>query len=54
MNEVPVVSAIIPCLDEETAIGKVVTTVLALANVSKVYPGPAPVTAVDRSILSKA
>ena len=29
VNEVPVVSAIIPCLDEETSIGKVVTTVLA-------------------------
>ncbi|HTF76874.1 MAG TPA: glycosyltransferase [Bradyrhizobium sp.] len=35
MNEVPVVSAIIPCLDEETSIGKVVTTVLA-QNVSEV------------------
>ncbi|HXQ03557.1 MAG TPA: glycosyltransferase, partial [Bradyrhizobium sp.] len=31
----PVVSAIIPCLDEETAIGEVVTTVLA-QNVSEV------------------
>ena len=29
MNEVPIVSAIIPCLDEEAAIGEVVTTVLA-------------------------
>jgi glycosyltransferase involved in cell wall biosynthesis len=29
MNEVAVVSAIIPCLDEETAIGPVVTAVLA-------------------------
>jgi glycosyltransferase involved in cell wall biosynthesis len=35
VNEVPVVSAIIPCLDEEAAIGKVVTTVLA-QNVSEV------------------
>jgi len=29
VNEVPIVSAIIPCLDEEAAIGEVVTTVLA-------------------------
>jgi glycosyltransferase involved in cell wall biosynthesis len=29
VNEVPVVSAIIPCLDEEAAIGQVVTAVLA-------------------------
>ena len=29
MNDPPVVSAIIPCLDEETAIGEVVTAVLA-------------------------
>src|ERR1700720_1731046 len=35
MNEVTVVSAIIPCLDEETAIGQVVTAVLK-QNVSEV------------------
>ncbi len=35
VNEVTVVSAIIPCLDEETAIGQVVTAVLA-QNVSEV------------------
>src|SRR5437762_14269477 len=35
VNEVAVVSAIIPCLDEETAIGQVVTAVLA-QNVSEV------------------
>ena len=35
MKEVAVVSAIIPCLDEETAIGQVVTAVLA-QNVSEV------------------
>jgi len=35
MNEVPIVSAIIPCLDEETAIGQVVAAVLK-QNVSEV------------------
>ena len=35
MTDPPVVSVIIPCLDEETAIGKVVTAVLA-ENVSEV------------------
>ena len=35
MNIVPVVSAIIPCLDEETAIGRVVTAVLA-QNVNEI------------------
>jgi glycosyltransferase involved in cell wall biosynthesis len=35
VNEVTIVSAIIPCLDEETAIGQVVTAVLA-QNVSEV------------------
>jgi glycosyltransferase involved in cell wall biosynthesis len=35
VNEVTVVSAIIPCLDEETAVGQVVTAVLA-QNVSEV------------------
>jgi glycosyltransferase involved in cell wall biosynthesis len=35
VNSPPVVSAIIPCLDEETAIGKVVTAVLA-QNVNEV------------------
>jgi glycosyltransferase involved in cell wall biosynthesis len=35
VNEVPVVSAIIPCLDEEAAIGQVVTAVLA-QNVNEV------------------
>ena len=35
VNEVTVVSAIIPCLDEETAIGQVVTAVLK-QNVSEV------------------
>src|ERR1700747_3412796 len=35
MSHPPVVSAIIPCLDEETAIGQVVTSVLA-QNVSEV------------------
>jgi glycosyltransferase involved in cell wall biosynthesis len=35
VSEVPVVSAIIPCLDEEAAIGQVVTAVLA-QNVSEV------------------
>lgn len=35
VNDHPVVSAIIPCLDEETAIGKVVTAVLA-QNVNEV------------------
>lgn len=35
VNDQPVVSAIIPCLDEETAIGKVVTAVLK-QNVSEV------------------
>jgi glycosyltransferase involved in cell wall biosynthesis len=35
VNEVPIVSAIIPCLDEETAIGQVVAAVLK-QNVSEV------------------
>jgi glycosyltransferase involved in cell wall biosynthesis len=35
VNVVPVVSAIIPCLDEETAIGRVVTAVLA-QNINEV------------------